>query len=237
MDMMSDNPLVSVIIPVYNCELYLREAVESVLAQTSSRLEIIVVDDSSTDGSANVARSFGECVRYVRQEHGGIGAARNRGVVMARGELLAFLDADDIWMPDKLELQLGALRFRNAPDMVFGQVEQFVSPELDEDEQRKLHCPSETAAGYHPGAMLIRRCSFMAVGQFAVNLQVGEFIDWYARAVDKGLTGAVLPDTVLRRRIHLANTTIRQRAAQTDYLKVLKASLDRRRALSAGASR
>ena len=90
------NPLVSVIIPVYNYDRYLAEAVESVLSQTYQHLEVIIVDDGSTDQSGEVARSFaGSGVRYCPQVHAGIGPARNKGVELAQGEFLAFLDADD----------------------------------------------------------------------------------------------------------------------------------------------
>lgn len=223
------NPLVSAIIPVYNCELYLREALESVLSQTYSPIEIIVIDDGSTDGSGLVAQSFGKLVRYVRQSNGGIGAARNRGVEMARGDFLAFLDADDLWMKYKLELQMNALS--DHMDMVFGRVIQFVSPELSDDERKKLNCPVEPSAGRHPGAMLIGRESFFRVGLFETGWQVGEFIDWYAKAMDARLKSCMLSDVVLRRRLHGRNTTILKKAEQSDYLRVLKASLDRRRAI------
>src|SRR5436853_749734 len=99
--------LVSVIIPVYNCEQYLAEAIQSVLAQTHPTIELIVVDDGSTDNSAAVAKSFA-VVRYVFQRQGGPGAARNRGISLARGSFLAFLDADDVWVAGKLTRQLAA---------------------------------------------------------------------------------------------------------------------------------
>ena len=235
--MMSTNPLVSVIIPVYNCKLYLREALESVLSQTYSPIEIIVVDDGSTDGSVGVARSFGKLVRYIGQPNGGIGAARNRGVEMAKGHFLAFLDADDLWMMDKLELQMTILSDQTDLDMVFGRVIQFVSPELSDDERNKLNCPVEPSAGYHPGAMVIRLESFFRVGLFETGWQVGEFIDWYAKAMDARLKSYLLPDVVLGRRLHGNNTTLRKKAEHSDYLRVLKASLDRRRTIAAEEKR
>src|SRR5207245_10700422 len=100
---------VSAIIPVFNGERYLAEAIESVLAQTSPASEIVVVDDGSTDGSGAGAGRFGSAARLVFGGHAGAGAARNRGVAESTGELLAFLDADDIWPSDKLERQLAAL--------------------------------------------------------------------------------------------------------------------------------
>ena len=106
--MTADPGLVSVIIPVYNGESYLSEAVESVYAQTIRPLEVIVIDDGSTDGSAAVARSF-EDVRFYRQPNRGAADARNRGTELAHGSFLAFLDADDVWTPQKLRIQMAAL--------------------------------------------------------------------------------------------------------------------------------
>jgi glycosyltransferase involved in cell wall biosynthesis len=102
-------PHVSVVIPAYNAERFLGAAIESVLAQTSRDLEMIVVDDGSQDGTASVARRYGEAIRYLRQDNSGVAVARNRGISESLGEYVAFLDADDTWRPDKLEKQLAAL--------------------------------------------------------------------------------------------------------------------------------
>jgi glycosyltransferase involved in cell wall biosynthesis len=99
-------PHVSVVIPVHNGERYLAEAIKSVLAQSAPALECIVVDDGSDDGTAAIARGFGDAVRYVRWARAGVSAARNLGTRLARGELVAFLDHDDTWLPGKLARQL-----------------------------------------------------------------------------------------------------------------------------------
>src|SRR2546422_3447261 len=102
-------PSVSVVIPVYNGERYLADAIQSVLDQTYQNFEVIVVDDGSTDGSAEVAQRFGEAIRYVHQANGGACKARNTGIAVARGVYLAFLDHDDLWLPDKLAAQVAYL--------------------------------------------------------------------------------------------------------------------------------
>lgn len=103
--------LVSVIIPLYNTEKYIGACLASVLAQTHRELDVIVVDDGSTDGGAAIAeRVADERVRVERIANGGVGAARNRGLALARGEAVAFLDADDLWYPEKLAEQIGVLR-------------------------------------------------------------------------------------------------------------------------------
>ena len=99
-------PLVSVVIPVYNGERFVAEAIDSALAQSLSNLEIIVVDDGSTDGTSRTLATFGSRIRVHRQANRGVASARNAGAGQARGSYIAFLDADDVWLPDKLERQM-----------------------------------------------------------------------------------------------------------------------------------
>lgn len=102
-------PQVSVIIPTYNSARYVVDAVESVLAQTYRDFEVIVIDDGSTDETPEVMKRYGAPVRYLRQENAGVAAARNRGIAESSGRYVAFLDADDVWLPQKLERQINAL--------------------------------------------------------------------------------------------------------------------------------
>lgn len=230
---MAHKPLVSVVVPVYNGERYLAEALESVLAQTYRPLELIVVDDGSTDGSADAGKRFGPQLRYSWQPHSGAGAARNRGVDLARGDFLAFLDADDLWVETKLALQMAAFEVDPELDMVFGHVQQFLSPDLTDKAMSRLRYSAEAVPGYVPSAMLIRRDAFLRVGPFESHWQLGEPMDWYIRALERGLKGLMLPEVVARRRLHADNLGLRERGGQGDYLRILKASLDRRRRSSA----
>lgn len=107
---MTGNPTVSVIIPSFNMARFVREAVESVLNQTYADFELIVVDDGSTDDTEIVLKEFSGNIRYYKQRNGGESAARNRGIELALGEYVAFLDADDLWLPDKLKLQMEAFK-------------------------------------------------------------------------------------------------------------------------------
>jgi glycosyltransferase involved in cell wall biosynthesis len=228
------SPLVTVVIPVFNGERYLAEAIRSVLDQAYRPQEIVVVDDGSTDRTADVARRFGPEISYVPQPRSGAGAARNRGVELARGEYLAFLDADDLWLPGKLAIQTVALARENGPDIVFGHVEHFHSPELDESQRRRFPCPLGAEPGYLCGAMLTTRETFLRVGFFESKWRAGELIDWYLRALDRGVRAEVLSEVVLRRRIHGSNHTLRHRETVGDYLSIVRASLQRRRAASTG---
>jgi glycosyltransferase involved in cell wall biosynthesis len=225
--------LVSVVIGVYNAERYIAEAIDSVLAQDHRPLELIVVDDGSTDGSGDVVRRYPDVV-YIRQENGGNGSARNTGVAAASGEFLAFLDADDRFTPGKLSLQLRALEEDPGLDLVFGHVQEFVSPELDEETRAGIRPPApEPMPWTAPNLMLIRRAAFDRVGPFETGIRVGVTVDWFLRAKEAELRYRVLPETVLERRLHTENNGIREAASRSQYLAVLKASLDRRRAAAA----
>src|SRR4026207_773633 len=125
--MTDENPLVSVIVPVYNGRRYLRAALESVFAQTYRPIEVIVVDDGSVDDSGTIAQSFPE-VRYMHQTNQGVAAARNNGIDAAQGEFFALLDQDDLWATDKLKVQVDY--FLNHPDVGYTLTQQkfFLEP-------------------------------------------------------------------------------------------------------------
>lgn len=224
------NALVSVIIPVLNCEQYLAQAIESVLAQTYHPVEIVVVDDGSTDKSGEVAKGFASPeVRYVYQPNSGIGAARNTGTKLAQGSFLAFLDADDFWLPDKLYLQMAFFDEDDNLDMVFGQVSEYYDPQGETDADTEPGHDGRVLPGYSPVTLVIKKGSFFRVGPFATHWRVGEFVDWYAKATEEGLKSHMLPKVVARRRIHSDNIGIRERRSQGDYARILKQALDRRR--------
>jgi glycosyltransferase involved in cell wall biosynthesis len=221
--------LVSVVIPVFNGERYLAEAIASVLAQSHRSLEVIVVDDGSTDGSAAVARRFEPSIRYAFQPNAGLSAARNRGIELAHGTLLAFLDADDVWTEYKLARQMAALERDSTLEAVFGHAQQFVSPELSARPSARVPQTRTVLPGYVAGTLLIRRAALLRAGLFDTRLKLGEFMEWYLRAREAGLKSILLPDVVLRRRWHDDNMGIRDRAFRSDYARILKAALDRRR--------
>jgi glycosyltransferase involved in cell wall biosynthesis len=221
---------VSVIIPIYNSGKYLREAIESVLAQTSSPLEVLVVDDGSSDSGPELASAYGPPVQVIAIPHRGHPAARNAGIAASTGDFLAFLDADDLWSANKLELQLEVFAANPSLDLVFGHMQNFISPDLSEPERAKIKCNSTVLPGLLQGSMLARRASFQRVGPFAEERKMGDFLDWYGRATLANLNMHMLPDTLVRRRIHLANFQRTHKHLRQENLLVLKKLLDLRRA-------
>jgi len=225
---MGADRLVSAMVPVHDGRRYLGDALESIFAQTHRAVEAIVVDDGSTDGSADLARDLAPDARVVSQPRQGEAAARNRAISMARGTHLAFLDADDIWAPDKLELQLSALDAHPDVDLVFGQQRQFRSPELGTDGPRfageNIVQPAVTW-----GTMFLERSTFDRVGSVRPGLRMGAFLDWLVRARELGLRELILPDILFERRLHPHAHSIQNRAHIGDYARILKGALDRRR--------
>jgi glycosyltransferase involved in cell wall biosynthesis len=227
---MSNAPTLSIIIPAYNAERYLAEALDSVLAQAYPINEIIIVDNASTDRTAEIARSYPAPARCLHQPEQGIAPTRNLGVRESCGAVLAFLDADDRWEPTKLEAQMKALADDPTLSIVFTYVQQFISPELSQAEKDRLICPKEPMRGILPSSFMARRTVFDQIGLFDEELIGGEFIDWYARAQEAGFKARVLPDVLTWRRLHTTNHSIADRQAKyTAFAHILKNSLDRRR--------
>jgi len=222
-----DRPLVSVVMPVHNGGAYLGEAIESVRLQTYRPLEVVVVDDGSTDDTSLVVRGFHPLAHYVWQPHAGIGAARNRGVGEARGALIAFLDADDGMPPDRIERQAAILAAEPSTDAVFGQVREFVSPELRATPGlRPAMGPLELRSSV---TMLIRRAALERVGPYSPTAAGAVEVEWRARALEADLREALLDRVVLERRLHMGNYGRHHPEARAEILSVLKAALDRRR--------
>jgi glycosyltransferase involved in cell wall biosynthesis len=221
---------VAIVIPVYNGAAYLDEALGSVLAQDGCRItSIIVVDDGATDASAAIAARYPAPVRLIQQAHSGAATARNRGLAAATEDCIGFLDADDVLSPHSVAARVAALGADPGLDMVTGLVAQFISPELDATAAARLLVPDHPVKGLLSGAMLFRRQLFERIGRFDTGLAHGDFIDWYLRAREVGMVSRQLDTVVLRRRIHGANLSLRDKAGRKDYLTVVRRHLARQR--------
>jgi glycosyltransferase involved in cell wall biosynthesis len=223
---------ISVVIPVFNGASHLSECVLSALHQTVRPDTIIIVDDGSDDATRDIARSFGGAVRYVWQAHAGAASARNTGLKAVETEYVALLDGDDIWERDKLESQLTVMARADNPTMCFGHVQQFISPELSAIERAALRFDAAPLPGWCASALLIRNRDFLQAGPFDETLEMGEFAEWLARARDCGIAALLLPQVVVRRRLHRTNLGRTAAGNRADYAKALKKVLDRRRRTS-----
>jgi len=223
---------VSAIIIVRDGERFLAEAIESILAQTVRPEQVIVVDNGSADDSAAIAGSYGPPVEVVSEPVSGIGPARNAGLAQATGGFIGFLDYDDIWEPQKTELQLAAMSADPELDLVMGHVIQFVPPEFARAGGEKVRIPAEPQPGQHLGSMLGRRRAWERVGPFPVDVNVGDGLVWFTRAKNLGLKELTLPQVMMRRRILGANHSLRNAAGRGEMARILKDSIDQRRGRS-----
>jgi glycosyltransferase involved in cell wall biosynthesis len=228
-------PLISCVVPVFNGERYIREALDSILGQTYRHLEVIVADDGSTDGTAAAVAEYGDRVSYVRQPNAGPAAARNLGLGAAQGEYVAFLDADDLWHPEKLARQVA--RFRARPELhgCVTHVQNFWVPELHQEAERlRDHRRGQPLPGYCPSALMARRTVFETVGRFDTTLTHADDTDWFLRAAERDIVIELLADVLVYRRLHPANFSRLVAGSQAEYLRIVKAWLDRRRRADSG---
>ncbi|HKY63455.1 MAG TPA: glycosyltransferase family A protein [bacterium] len=223
-------PRISVIIPVYNGEAFLAEAIESVLAQPYPNLEILVIDDGSTDRSFELAKSFSG-LRCLQQSNSGVAVARNAGIAAAGGSIYAFLDADDAWPGDHLE---ALLPFLEDYDMAFGQLQR-TGPALRRADG-SLDSLGQPFGGFAFGSALVRSEAFHRVGWFNPSYRRGEDIEWCTRAKEKGLRIHLSDRVVLYYRQHPNNLSHDSRQREQLTLRIIKESLNRRNRGEAPAS-
>lgn len=220
-------PLISCIVPVYNGELYLREAIDSILAQSYRPFEVIVVDDGSTDGTGDVTASYGDRLRYRWQPNGGPAAARNTGLNLAQGKFVAFLDADDLWHPEKLVRQMARFAARPDLELCITHVQNFWIAELEaERKQFRNHPLARSMPEYLIQALLARPALFKKVGVFDSALRTSEDTDWFLRAFEERVVTEIVPDVLVHRRLHRSNIS---RLSRQLLVNAVKLSLNRRR--------
>lgn len=220
-----DNTKIAVIIPAWNASEYLAQCVEALNTQTlDAQLHIILADDGSTDGTVALAESLGLTV--IRLNHGGAAHARNAALKLVDAPFVYFLDADDVPSGDALEKLAAPLLADPQLGAVFSKAEDFISPELTQEERSRLQTRPAPYSGVLPGCSLIRSEVFAKIGYFDENLSSGETVAWVMKLRDAGIKTLQLEDVTLRRRIHRNNTGRRDAKGEAaNYAAILRARL------------
>ncbi|MCX7121898.1 MAG: glycosyltransferase family A protein [Gammaproteobacteria bacterium] len=227
------NKKISIIVAVWNGEKYIEEAINSILNQTYLNKEIIIVNDGSTDKTTDIIKKFSDKVICINQENHGLFISQNRGVKIATGDYLSFLDYDDIWENDKLSKQMELMQKEENDPIVFMRIKQFICPSLTSEDRKKIGFYEQELPGYIAGTLLISKERFNQIGFFEEKRQLGGFIEWYFRVLEKNIPTKITDAIGLHRRIHNDNMG-RQLSvySRTDYLRILKTNLVRKRTLS-----
>jgi len=233
--MRPDGPLISVIIPTYDCARYLPDALASVRRQNYEPIEIVIVDDGSTDETADVVGTLGGQIVFLQQANAGAAVARNTGLAVAQGSIIAFLDADDVWPDDMFAHQLPVLLNDDALGVVQGRSQvEIIDPSASDENVTRFKPFGE--AWYAPllGSGLFRKWVIDRVGGFDAEFRLGHDMDWFLRVREQGVPGVLIPQVTLLYRLHDTNATRGADPKTRDILLVLRRSLQRRREASAG---
>jgi glycosyltransferase involved in cell wall biosynthesis len=219
-------PAIAVVMPVWNGRAFLAEALASVRAQSYAPREILIVDDGSTDGSGELAATLLPEARVLRQDNAGIAVALGRGVHETAAEIVSFLEADDVWLPEKLARE--AAFFGAHPDVAWTlcHADIFLEPGCARPAWLRpsyLGVPSVVA---FTSALAVRRSAFAHAGGFDPSYRYGQDTEWMMRAQAAGLRRGTLPDVLVRRRIHHRNLSAVPRHAAA-MLRVARAAVRR----------
>lgn len=232
---MEDNKkqtLFSVIVPVFNGEKYIGEALSSVFADPFDSYEVIVVDDGSTDNTAAIAKSF-PGIRYYYQPNQGVAVAVNNGIGKARGKYLTFLGSDDVWMPGRFARSFEVLESRPDLQVIMGQLIMF----LEEGYIRPKNIPEEwlekqmDSAG--TGVMTARHAVFKQVGLFNPSYRTGSDTEWLLRAKEMRIDIENVPILFIRRRLHGNNiSTTGTKQAKANVFNMIRESVNRKKKMN-----
>jgi glycosyltransferase involved in cell wall biosynthesis len=231
----TDQPLVSLLIPAYNGEELIDEALASATSQTYPRVEVIVVDDGSSDRTAEVAARH-DGVTVIRQQNTGPAGARNRALAISSGEVVAFLDQDDVMLPQRLEVQVGRLLADPSVSVTLAGEETFVEEGASMPDWDRIVAPGlfgdagERETLVNSISIVTWRRSFETIGLFDEAIFGGDDLDWLLRASEAGLGIERIEMPLLRRRIHRRNISQDTETCRMALLLCFRKRLDRRRA-------
>ena len=219
---MINKPLISVMIPTYNNAKYIKQAIESIYVQNYYNIEIIVVDDGSTDNTKEIVQQY-KYIRYFYIDHKGISVARNTAIEKSRGEYIAFLDSDDYWLPNKLNTQIQY--FNDNPDckIVFTKYENFFEDEKLKTNKRAMHekMMENFLKQYLPSS-LIKKELFEKYGNFDENFSGVEDTEFLYRLLKRGVSvNHIIPFVFYVRRIHGRNVTLNYNKDTVKYITAI----------------
>ncbi len=225
--MIEENPLVSVIIPVYNGEKYVAHALESVFKQDYQPFEVILVDDGSTDRTAQIIGKY-DNVQYIYQSKQGVSSARNKGIAASRGEIITFLDSDDYWPTNRLTVTIRYLDRHPEVGYVLGRQMMFVEPGCAVPAWVKAEWLTESQDASNTAILVVRREIFGRIGLFNIDYFGGEDTEWLVRASEASIPMARLPEVILHRRIHGGNLSVQMiKVRKANLMRITKESIRR----------
>lgn len=221
------DPTVSVIIPIYNGEKYIKKALDSIFNQRQYVLEIIVIDDGATDLSLEIISNYNANIQIFSQKNQGPAAARNTGIKKSKGELITFLDADDIWENNKLERHIQLFDQHPEAGIIQGLVQQIAEKKEMTRNKVDFTILSAPYNFVNLGAATYRKSTFEKVGYFDESMRFAEDVDWFHRAREENIVKIINSEVALYYRIHQENMTNGKSIHELGYIDVYKKRLDR----------
>jgi glycosyltransferase involved in cell wall biosynthesis len=221
---------VAVVVTAHDAERFIEEALRSALDQTVAPVEIVVVDDGSRDTTAAIADSLDPRVTVLRREHAGVGPSRNAGLAAVTSPWVALLDADDVWLPTKLERQLAAFADDPAREAVFTMFDEFVDP--DRPPPSGTRPPRTAQSGSLSSGALLPRAAIDRIGRFPTGPSA-DWMAWWSHARALGVVEHTVPEVLYRRRIHSANNSLLRSDGGASFVTAARAHLRELRARDA----
>jgi glycosyltransferase involved in cell wall biosynthesis len=226
--------LVSVVLPVRDGASFLRDALDSLAGQTHRPIELLIVDGASTDGSREIAAAFPTppdmTLHIIDQTtRGGISEAWSMGMAAARGDLLAFIGADDLWLPGKLAAQIALLAERPDADMAITGLRYQAEPGYAGSGAPNTRLLGRDHVGMTFETLLVRRAVYERLGALDGRYGMSADSDWLARAKDAGFALVAVPDVLVIKRLHGGNLSDQAAAIQANLLRVVRATVRRQR--------
>ena len=213
------NPnLISVIIPVYNGAKFIESALNSVLKQDYQNFEIIVVNDGSIDNSETVIKTYN--VTYIKQDNMGVAAARNNGIDNAKGKFIAFLDQDDIWVSNKLRLQIDTLKTNQELGYVLSHQILHLDNGVNKPNWLKENQLEQPIIGYLPSTLMVRKEILNKIGLFDNNYKLGSDTEWFFRANEQKIKMKIMSEVLVHRLIHGSNHSHTVGNSHIELLKI-----------------